>query len=72
MAPGTPGSWTTLTHIDDGCKLNAPMRDACDSCDFVGDQRPGCHMVTCSSISVTRAAIGDRSDRVSVTCANSG
>ena len=30
------------------------------------------HIVTCSSISVTRAAIGERSERVSVTCAKSG
>ncbi len=32
---------------------------------------PG-YIVTFSSISVTRAAIGERSERVSVTCANSG
>src|SRR4051794_697754 len=44
-----------------------PIRPVCHA---AGVQRR--HSVTFSSISVTRAAIGERSERVSVTWANSG
>ena len=54
-----------MTHKSDTRKSAAQIVDHLDN-------RPGghggpVHMVTCSSISVTRAAIGERSERVSVT-----
>jgi hypothetical protein len=63
-----------MTHKTDMCKLNAQISDGWVGCDSGGDTAAagGVYMVTCSSISVTSAAIGDRSERVKVTWANSG